>query len=66
MNARSTAKAGVLVKQGDWLVCKPRRKNAEPRTDALPRTMTASDAQKIKGEAYQAMCAELTRGRSNG
>ena len=51
---------GTLVKQGEWLVCKP-RKDAQPRTDA--RTVSAADAQRVKDEAYAAMVAELGKGR---
>ena len=54
----------AICVNGTALVCVPRRQSTRS-ADALP-DHEREDAQKIKDEAYQAMCAEMTRGRSNG
>jgi hypothetical protein len=54
--------SGTLVKQGEWLVCKP-RKDARPRTDSRPPPMSIADAEKTRDAAYNEMVAELGRGR---
>jgi hypothetical protein len=57
---------GKLVRQGEYLVCEttpvgPTR-SGRSAGDAVPppRTMSAADAERIKGEAYALMVSELT------
>jgi hypothetical protein len=51
-------RAGTLVREGDWLVCKPLA--TEPsRADAVPRFMDGADAEVIRRQAYEAYVADL-------
>jgi hypothetical protein len=51
---------GTLIREGDWLFCRPSRRGGA--ADMLPRKrfMTHDEAQPIKDEAYLEYCDELT------
>jgi hypothetical protein len=48
---------GRLVREGEWLVCKPTRTDAAPRDPRAPISM--ADAERIRDAAYQQMCDEM-------
>jgi hypothetical protein len=50
---------GVLTREGDYLVCSTHQPGAT-RVDAVPRTMSVADAQKIKDAAWNEMVTDLT------
>jgi hypothetical protein len=48
---------GTLVREGDWLICKPTQADSAPRDPRQPISM--ADAQKIRDAAYQQSVDEL-------
>jgi hypothetical protein len=51
-------RGGRLVERDGWLWCKP-TEIGPTRRDAIPHTMDAEQAQKIRDQAYQDYCNEL-------
>ena len=51
---------GTLVMQGDWLVCKPRRQNAQPSHDSSADPRTVAYAEMLRDTDYR------TRGNRHG